>query len=203
MVWSSILVHKLPAALWLLITLIEDKVTCVKVLRMCVNHISFNQKLTCCLHIPSFFPSLTGHLNAHNHKGTPNATYHFDWKINSKIWWSLTGGHLLSALSRTQLVESLPTLLSPDLKGKQAFLSTSCNSLHGHGTISEESRIILLIINSAAHSVWLLKLQKKACSTYVFRNKKRAENSKLITLARTFYLVPWKTKVEILEVNMF
>lgn len=79
---------------------------------------------------------------------------------------------MLSALSRTQLVESLPTLLSPDLKGKQAFLSTSCHSLHGHGTISEESRIILLIINSAAHSVWLLKLQKKACGTYVFRNKK-------------------------------
>lgn len=68
MVWSAILVHKLPAALWLLLTQIKDKVTCVQMLRMCVNHLLYNQKLTWCLHIPSFFPSLTGHLNAHNLK---------------------------------------------------------------------------------------------------------------------------------------
>lgn len=173
MVWSSILVHKLPAALWLLLTQIKDKVTCVQMLRMCVNHLSYNQKLTCCLHIPSFFSFSHRSLECTESQGTPTATYHLDWKNNSKIWWSLTGGHLLSALSRTQLVESLPSLLSPDLKGKPAFLSTSCNSLHGHGTVSEESRIILLIINSAAHSVWLLKVAEESVQHLCLSQEKK------------------------------
>lgn len=84
MVWSSILVHKLPAALLLLLTQIEDKVTCVQMLRMCVNHLSYNQKLTCCLHIPSFFSFSHRSLECTQSQGTPTVTYHFDSKNNSK-----------------------------------------------------------------------------------------------------------------------
>lgn len=97
-----------------------------------VKHLLLNQKLTCCLYIPSFVLTSAGHLTGHT-------AYHFDWKkkknSNSKIWWNVTGSYLLSAQGRTPLVELLLSLLSPDLKGKHAFLLTFCNSLHGHSTI--------------------------------------------------------------------
>lgn len=120
----------------------------------------------------------------------------FDWahrliilieKNNSKIWWNVIGSYLLSAQGRTRLVESLLSLLSPDLKGKHAFLLTFCNSLHGHDTIWLPVR---------KPEFFSVSLQKRVCVTCVFCNKnKKAEHSELIRSTYTVYVGPWIGKI--------
>lgn len=97
----------------------------------------------------------------------------------------MTGSYLLSAQGRTPLVELLLSLLSPDLKGKHAFLLTFCNSLHGHSTIwlAVRKSEVFSVINSLAHSyILLMQSCRRECARLVsFPIKIKAEHSELVT----------------------